>query len=181
MTQPTTCGEMRLGRLQCIPPLQLRIWFHLSNASRDEMPEIALILAACLIGLVCGSVEAARSLEQQIEQLDCWIQLQSLHQIVSGTDTVPIPLQVCSCNCRMVKQFFSLKNIPQFWESSSEQCSFKGRVLSRSLAQEFPCGGGNIQPSSGGCWQGSDAGQKCEQPESCSTFCQEISPKWVFC
>lgn len=55
-----------------------------------------------------------------------------------------------------------------------QQCSFKGRVLSRSLAQGFPCGGGNIQPSSGGCWQGSDPGQKCEQPESCSDFCQEV-------
>lgn len=119
VTQPITCGEMCLDGLQRIPPLQLNIWFHLSNAPRNEMPEITLILVICLIGLVCGSVEAARSLEQQIEQLDYWIQLLSLHQIVSGTDAVPMPFQVCSCNCWMVKQFLSLKNVPQFWISSS--------------------------------------------------------------
>lgn len=54
-----------------------------------------------------------------------------------------------------------------------QQCSFKGRVLSRSLAQGFPCGGGNIQPSSGGCWQGSDPGQKCEQLRAALIFAKK--------
>lgn len=107
-----------------------------------------------LIDLGCGSVEAACTLEQQTEQLDAWIQLLSLPHILSAdADTVPMSFWVWSCNCEVVKLFFSLlKNITQFWGSSSKWCSFKGRMLSRSLVQELPRGGGKMQSSSGGCW-----------------------------
>lgn len=97
-------------------------------------------------------------------------------------DSAPISASNCLwywCSARafpgLLMQLLSGETISLLEECSSvldiQQCSFKGRVLSRSLAQGFPCGGGNIQPSSGGCWQGSDPGQKCEQPESCSDFC----------
>lgn len=138
------------------PLWQLRggIWFHLGNAFRNETPEIPLILVMHLIDLGCGSAEAACTLEQQTEQLDAWIQLLSLPHILSAdADTVPMSFWVCSCNCDVVKLFFSpWKNITQFWGSSSKRCSFKGRVLSRSLVQKLPRGGGKMQSSSGGCW-----------------------------